>query len=215
MKNVRHLVLLLAAICLPLSAAETVPGLSSIQNAWAEINYAETESEQKAEDFKTLITKAEALVAEQPDRAEYLIWLGIVQSSTAGAEGGIGALKYAKAAKKNFEAALAIDSHALQGSAMTSLGVLYHKVPGWPIGFGSDKKAEQLLKSALDVNPDGIDSNYFYAEYLFDDGEYKQALAYLDKANQAAPRPERQLADAGRHKEIDMLRSKVERKLRR
>lgn len=213
MKLVRYLLTLLVAIGLPLSAAESTPGLIEIQTSWAKINYADIDSDKKADEFKALIKQAEALVAEQPKRPEYLIWLGIVQSSTAGAEGGIGALKYAKAAKKNFEDALSIDSHALQGSAMTSLGVLYHKVPGWPIGFGSEKKAEQLLKSALEVNPDGIDSNYFYAEYLFDDGEYKQALAYLDKALQAAPRPDRPLADEGRHQEIAALRAKVEQKL--
>ncbi|OFI33572.1 hypothetical protein BFC17_01760 [Alteromonas lipolytica] len=209
----RYLITALVAVCLPLSAAETSPGLTSIQTSWAKINYADIDSDKKADEFKALIKKAEALVEAHPKQADLLIWLGIVQSSTAGAEGGIGALKYAKAAKKSFEDALAIDSHALQGSAMTSLGVLYHKVPGWPIGFGSDKKAEQLLKSALEVNPDGIDSNYFYAEYLFDDGEYKQALAYLDKALQAAPRPDRPLADEGRHQEIAALRAKVEKKI--
>ncbi|GGF63181.1 tetratricopeptide repeat protein [Alteromonas lipolytica] len=213
MKMLRYLITALVAVCLPLSAAETSPGLTSIQTSWAKINYADIDSDKKADEFKALIKKAEALVEAHPKQADLLIWLGIVQSSTAGAEGGIGALKYAKAAKKSFEDALAIDSHALQGSAMTSLGVLYHKVPGWPIGFGSDKKAEQLLKSALEVNPDGIDSNYFYAEYLFDDGEYKQALAYLDKALQAAPRPDRPLADEGRHQEIAALRAKVEKKI--
>lgn len=214
MKLIRYMITALVAVCLPLGAAETSPGLTTIQTSWAKINYADIDSDKKAEEFKALIKEAEALVDANPKQADLLIWLGIVQSSTAGAEGGIGALKYAKAAKKNFEDALSIDSHALQGSAMTSLGVLYHKVPGWPIGFGSDKKAEQLLKSALEVNPDGIDSNYFYAEYLFDDGDYKQALAYLDKALQAAPRPDRPLADEGRHQEIAALRAKVEKKIR-
>lgn len=214
MKLIRYMITALVAVCLPLGAAETSPGLTTIQTSWAKINYADIDSDKKADEFKALIKEAEALVEANPKQADLLIWLGIVQSSTAGAEGGIGALKYAKAAKKNFEDALSIDSHALQGSAMTSLGVLYHKVPGWPIGFGSDKKAEQLLKSALEVNPDGIDSNYFYAEYLFDDGDYKQALAYLDKALQAAPRPDRPLADEGRHQEIAALRAKVEKKIR-
>ena len=58
---------------------------------------------------------------------------------------------------------------ALDGSAYTSLGTLYYKVPGFPIGFGDHKKARQLLEAALKVNPDGIDSNYFYGEYLFDE----------------------------------------------
>jgi hypothetical protein len=57
---------------------------------------------------------------------------------------------------------MAIDPRALQGSAYTSLGSLYYQVPGWPIGFGDDKRAEAMLLKALEINPDGIDPNYFY-----------------------------------------------------
>ncbi|NVK55808.1 MAG: tetratricopeptide repeat protein [Alteromonadaceae bacterium] len=214
MKTVLTAVMLLAFSCLPLSAAETLSGLNDLQSQWAKINYADMDSDKKATEFKTLIDQAQALVSAQPDNVEYRIWLGIIQSSTAGAEGGLGALKYAKEARKNFETALTINENALEGSAMASLGVLYHKVPGWPIGFGSDKKAEKLFKRALKVNPDGIDSNYFYAEYLFDDGEYQQALAYLDKAMHAAPRPDRPLADEGRRQDIAALKTKIEKKIR-
>ena len=73
---------------------------------------------------------------------------------------GLGAFNYAKASKKDLEKALSIDPDALSGSAYTSLGTLYFNVPGWPIGFGDDEKAEQLLKSP-DGKPIGIDSNYF------------------------------------------------------
>ena len=54
----------------------------------------------------------------------------------------------------------------LNGSVYTSLGSLYYQVPGWPIGFGSDKKAESYLKKALAVNPDGMDPNYFYGDFM-------------------------------------------------
>ena len=36
-----------------------------------------------------------------------------------------------------------------RGSAYTSLGTLYFKVPGWPVGFGDEEKAEELLRKAL------------------------------------------------------------------
>ncbi|MDC8829285.1 tetratricopeptide repeat protein [Alteromonas gilva] len=213
MKTMRCIAVVLAFTCLSLTAAEPVTGLQGIQSDWARINYADTDSNKKADDFKALIEQAQALVTAQPESAELLIWLGIIQSSTAGAEGGLGALAYAKAAKKNFETALNINENALHGSALASLGVLYHKVPGWPIGFGSDKKAEKLLKRALEVNPDGIDSNYFYAEYLFDEGEYRQALVFLDKATHAAPRADRPLADEGRRNDIAVLKAKLDKKL--
>ena len=141
-----------------------------------------------------------------------MIWQGIIQSSTAGAKGGLGALDFAKDARKSFEQAMRLDENALSGSAMTSLGVLYHKLPGWPISFGSDKKAEKLLKHALEINPDGIDPNYFYAEYLFDNGKYDEALKFAKKAQVAPSRADRPLADLGRKREIALLEAKIARK---
>ena len=47
----------------------------------------------------------------------------------------------------------------LDGSAYNSLGVLYYKVPGWPVGFGDKAKARELLQKALAINPKGIDAN--------------------------------------------------------
>ncbi len=141
-----------------------------------------------------------------------MIWQGIIQSSTAGAKGGLGALDYAKDARKSFEHAMRLDENALSGSAMTSLGVLYHKLPGWPISFGNDKKAENLLKHALEINPDGIDPNYFYAEYLFDNGKYEQALKFAKKALDAPARADRPIADSGRKREIALLEAKIARK---
>ena len=126
-----------------------------------------------------------------PARAEALIWEGIIESSYAGAKGGLGALGLAKEARGNLEAALKIDPTALDGSAYTSLGTLYYRVPGFPVGFGDHDKARKLLQKALKINPNGIDPNYFYAEFLFEQGEYAEALQYLEKAGQgaAASRP--------------------------
>ena len=112
-------------------------------------------------------------------------------------------MKYAKKARKDFQAAIAINPNALDGSAYTSLGTLYYKVPGFPIGFGSNKKAEQHLKKALEINPNGIDSNYFYGEFLIDRKRYDEAIVVLNKAKAAKDRPNRPLADKGRRDEIN------------
>ena len=95
-----------------------------------------------------------------------------------------------------------LDDKALNGSAYTSLGTLYFKVPGWPLGFGNDKKAVQLLEKALEINPDGIDPNYFYADYLREKKDFESAEKNLLKAQKAAPRADRPVADSGRHQEI-------------
>jgi tetratricopeptide (TPR) repeat protein len=183
--------------------------LAHIQEQWAVANYQITSEPQKLQAFEALAAEAHRFSAENPQRAEPLIWEGIVLSTYAGAKGGLGALSLAKKSRAVLEAALKIDDQALDGSAYTSLGTLYAKVPGFPLGFGSDDKAQDLLARALTINPNGIDPNYFYAQYLCDRHECRDALRYLQRAAEAAPRPGRELADEGRHREVMELMAKA------
>jgi tetratricopeptide (TPR) repeat protein len=187
--------------------------LLSIQQAWASANYETPAGDAREAAFEALTKRAEGFTRQHPGRAEALIWEGIVESSYAGAKGGLGALGLAKRARGNLEAALKIDPGALNGSAYTSLGTLYYRVPGFPVGFGDEDKARQLLRQALKINPDGIDPNYFYADLLCEQGEYAAALPYLEKAARAPARPGREMADKGRHAEIAALIAKVKQKL--
>lgn len=184
--------------------------LLAIQQAWAHVNYETPAGEARVRAFDALERRAEKFTHEHPGRAEALIWEGIVESSYAGAKGGLGALSLCKEAKGNLEAALAIDPKSLDGSAYTSLGTLYFKVPGFPLGFGNDDKADELLRKALELNPNGIDPNYFYAEYLHDQDRDREALQYLDRAAKALPRPGRETADRGRQDEVAALRRKLQ-----
>lgn len=204
-----------AATALATTAADPAfdAELLSIQQDWARANYDVPAGDPRVQAFDALEKRAEAFTQRHPTRAEALIWEGIIESSYAGAKGGLGALRLCKEARGNLEAALRLDPTALDGSAYTSLGTLYYKVPGFPLGFGDDDKAATLLQQALKLNPDGIDPNYFYAEYLYGQGDYRQALQYLDKAERAAPRPGRELADKGRRGEIAALAAKVRARL--
>jgi tetratricopeptide (TPR) repeat protein len=189
-------------ILLPLftQASSSTP-VEELQHGWAVANY-QLEDKAQIQAFEQLIVKAEKLTSQQPKSADLWIWSGIIKSTYAGVKGGLGALSYAKAARKDLEYSLTLDDQAMKGSAYTSLGTLYFNLPGWPISFGDDEKAENLLKKALLINPDGIDNNYFYAEYLRENSDYKKSEAYLIKASNAAARPKRPLADQGRQMEI-------------
>ena len=212
MKSLHIKPLLFAALAafaaLPAFAAELSPQVAAVRDRWAEVKY-EVPADQRVAAFEALANQAKAARAAAPRDAGALIWEGIVLSSWAGEKGGLGALGLVKQARKNFEESIAIDPAALDGAAYTSLGALYYQVPGWPVGFGDDKKARELLRKGLAVNPGGIDANYFQADFLRGQEDWKGAVAALQKALAAAPRPGRELADSGRRKEAEALLSQV------
>ncbi|MFW1678746.1 hypothetical protein ACFVYJ_13325 [Pontibacter sp. JAM-7] len=188
-----------------LLAAESEQGtLAYLQGQWAHIKY-ELDKDARETAFKALVAEADTAAMTYAKSAEILIWDGIILSSYAGEKGGLGALKLVKQAKTLFETAIQYNPGALQGSAYTSLGSLYYQVPGWPIGFGSDKKARENLLQALTINPNGIDSNYFFGDFLLQQNEAEQARKVLQHALEAPPRPGRELADQGRRAEIGAL----------
>ena len=187
--------------------------LTYMQKQWAINNY-QLQGKEQATAFEQLVAKADQFVEQYPRQASLWVWSGIIKSTYAGVKGGIGALKYAKASKADLEKAMELNADVLSGSAYTSLGTLYFKVPGWPIAFGDEKKAEKLLKKALDINPQGIDPNYFYAEFLREQKQYQQAKEYLQRALNAKPRPGREVADEGRRNDIETALVEVEKQLK-
>ena len=184
------------------------PEVVSVRDRWAEVTYRVPKAQREAA-FETLAKQAADARKAEPRSAEALIWEGIVLSSYAGARGGLGALGLVKDARADFEQAIKLDPKALDGAAYTSLGALYYQVPGWPIGFGDDKKARELLKKGLQVDPDGIDANYFYADFLRDQGDYAAAAAALEKVLAAPARPGREVADRGRREEAQAMLGQV------
>ena len=55
-----------------------------------------------------------------------------------------------------------------------------------------------MLQKALQINPDGIDPNYFQGSFLYRSGDRSGTLA-------APPRADQPLADAGRRRQIRQL----------
>ncbi len=207
-------VLLAGLLAAPLMswAADVNETLARLQSRWAEVNYQLPEKQREAA-FAELAAQAETEVRNNP-APELLIWRGIILSTYAGAKGGLGALDLVKASKASLEQALAKNDQALEGSAYTSLGALYYQVPGWPVGFGDDDKAQAMLSKALTLNPDGIDPNYFYGDFLYRQERYADARVALLKAQAAKPRPGREVADRGRQAEIQALLDKVAAELK-
>lgn len=176
--------------------------IAYLQKEWARIKYQVADETQQLGALHKLEEHAAKVTAAYSNRAEPKIWEAIILSTDAGINGGLGALGTVKKAKALLEEALKIDEKALDGSAHTSLGSLYYQVPGWPVAFGDNDEAEKHLKMALLINPDGIDPNFFYADFLIEDNREEEAKTYLERALIAPDRPDRPLADAGRRQEI-------------
>ena len=192
-----------------LSSSAEMPEVREIQFEWARLYYMEEFLNDNYRELEALVEKANQVAAEHPQNAEALVWDAIVMSTMAEKKGGLGALSLVKKARAKLEEAEAIDPTVLGGSIYASLGTLYSKVPGWPFGFGSDEKAEVYFKKALAINPQGLDINYFFAEYLADNGDEQQALEYVDRALQAPRMAERPVADRGRREQAQKLRESL------
>lgn len=212
----KNMMLLLSFIALSTSAfadEKLDSEIAQIQHEWAKANY-QTPKDAQVDAFKVLTEQAHQLTVSSGNAPEAMIWEGISYSGYAKAKGGIGALKYAEKARDLLMEAEKANPNALQGSAYTSLGSLYYKVPGWPIGFGDKKKARTYLEKALQVNPTGIDPNYFYADFLNEQGNYVKAVEYYKKALAAPARAGREDADAGRKKEVEVGLNVAEKKIK-
>jgi len=193
--------------------AEPAPldaSIEKLQHDWAKAYYKLPEKD-KEDAFEKLTKEAHQVSVANPGRAEALIWEGIITSTLAKYQSIFSAGGTAKAARDLLLAAEKIDANALHGSALTSLGSLYYKVPRFG-SFGDHDKAREYLERALKVNPDGIDPNFFYGELMLEQGNYAKAVEHLKKALAAPPRPGREDADEGRKEEIQQALKKAEQR---
>ena len=176
--------------------------VNHIDNEWARIKYQVKDKDAQYHQIDALAKQAAAVSARYPGRAEPLLWQGIVTSEEAGMASVFSQLSLAKSARALLDKASAIDPKAMGGGVPMSLGVLYYRVPGFPIGFGSADKARTLLRTALAMDPNGLDSNYFYGDFLHSQGDDRGAISYLQRALQAPVNPHRPVWDAGRRADV-------------
>ncbi len=211
MKKYLALCALALSISTTIAATPLDTSIEQLQHEWANANY-QIPEKNREDALEKLVAEAHQVTAANPGRAEALIWEGIITSTLAKYQVFFKAGGTAKAARDLLLAAEKIDPNALDGSALTSLGSLYYKVPSFG-SFGDHKKAREYLERSLKISPNGIDQNYFYADFLLDEGEYGKAIEYFKKAQNAPARPGREDADAGRRADIQEGIKKAEKKL--
>jgi tetratricopeptide (TPR) repeat protein len=147
-----------------------------------------------------------------------MIWVGIITSEQASLASENGspfkALGFAKSARDILEKVEKIDSVALDAAAPTVLGVLYSRVPTFPIGFGDKSKARHYLQKAITNAPNGLDANYFYGNFLYEQHEYSEAVKVLKRALTLPGHPDRPIWDRSRRQVIQELLAKMQSNVR-
>ncbi len=197
------LVVFLLLFALPLSASELSSAVANLESEWAAAYYQSNESQQK-QAYPALLEKAAELSRRYPNATEPKIWQATIMVTNATYESSLTVLSTLETAKSLLEDAIKQNPSALDGAAYLTLGTLYYMVPGWPVSFGDNQKAEQMLKISLYINPKGIDANYFYADFLLQQDRISEAEEYFRKATQAPVRKQQVFADTQLQKEAKL-----------
>jgi tetratricopeptide (TPR) repeat protein len=180
---------------------------------WEHIKFEVSDKNAQEQQMAKLAERASALSSQYQGRPEAQIWYGIIlseQASMAGENGSpFKALGFAKHAREILEPIADSNPAVLDAGAPTSLGVLYYRVPGFPIGFGDKTKARHLLEEAVKYAPDGLDANYFYGDFLLEQKEYAAAASVFKHALTSPPHPERPLWDKSRRLVIEQDLAKI------
>ncbi|TRW97987.1 hypothetical protein [Candidatus Methylobacter oryzae] len=192
MKNIVFVVLLLLSNqCLAESLKDS---LTSIEAEWASIYY-NTPKKKQGPAYIQLLDKTAKLTRQYPDAAEPIFWQAVIKATYAEHQDAFPALEAIHEARDLLIKAIKINPETMNGSAYVTLGTLYYMVPKWPISFGDDDAAKQMLETALKINPEGIDTNYFYGEFLLLHNRLNEAAVYFEKAATAPARNEQLFAD--------------------
>lgn len=184
--------------------------LQMLQQHWSSVRY-QTSGDERKKQLEKLVAEADSFAKKYPDKADSHLWAGVIRGSLAEAINGMGALSFVKEAKVNLEKSIEIDAKAEGSYALGVLGLMYAKVPSWPIAYGDNKKGKALLQQGVEASPDGMNINYLYASYLFEKDDYAKAKIYIQKAQQAAPPAPAEIW-SGRQKEIHELAEKINAK---
>lgn len=191
----KKLLLIVFMLVSQLCFAESLKdSLKSIELEWAKIYYEQPKQKQQA-GYAVLLDKLEALIKDHPNDADVIYWQGLIKASNAAHQNPVEALKAIHEVRDLLNKVITMNPKVMNGAAYIVLGTLYDKAPHWPIAFGDDAIAKKMLETALQINPNGVASNYFYGEFLLDHDEQQSAENYFKKVLSVPVRPEQPYPD--------------------
>ena len=189
-------------------AAAPDPAVVTLRTNWAKAKF-ETARGQQLAALEQVINEADSLNKQFPGDPRVMLWYATALSSYAQLKGGVGVLPRIKKARSLLEEALTKQPRVENGLGYGVIGAMYARVPGWPVAFGDKKKARAFLQAAVKIDPKGADSNYYYGDFLADNGEFEAARKHLEIAKNAPIRKGYEIQDKGRKTEIAASLAKI------
>jgi tetratricopeptide (TPR) repeat protein len=205
--------LCLCGLALAGSPEET---LGALRERWSEVKYGLPAEKERADQYHAFALQAREVAEANPYLAEPLVREGMALAAEAQARGGIRAYWLAQKARESLEESLKLDEGALHASAYTTLATLHARGLLWPFNVGKKNalRAEKYFRRALALDPQGIDPNFLYGEYLLGLYRLPEARGHLERALKAPLRPGEERADGARREEIQALLAKIEKDLK-
>lgn len=202
------LALAMAALLAPCAPpAERDAQYAAIADGWGEARYATAGDDRQRSALHLLEVEATALARACPQDPRSRVWLGVIYASQADDADWYAALGLADQARSLLRG---VESATLDDESRVilecTLGALYGQAPPAPISFGDARRAEHYFQQALARDPQGLEPNFLYADFLMRQHRYGEARRALIVALAASVRPGRESGDQGmQHEAADLL----------
>ena len=140
----------------------------------------EMDKERRVQLFERCIAIADQAIALNPNDVRGLFWKAVAMGKMAEDSGIVNAFRMLRPMEKMLLKVITLDEKYENAGAHRALGRMYHKLPGFPISFGSNQKALAHLKRAHELFPRDVITRAFYAEVLYDEGRKAEARRHAD-----------------------------------
>ncbi|AEJ00099.1 hypothetical protein Nit79A3_0192 [Nitrosomonas sp. Is79A3] len=140
----------------------------------------EMDKNRRVQLFERCIAIADQALALNANDVRGLFWKAAAMGKMAEDSGIVNAFRMLRPMEKMLLKVVTLDEKYENAGAHRALGRMYHKLPGFPISFGSNQKALVHLKRAHELFPRDIITRAFYAEVLYDEGRKAEARRHAD-----------------------------------
>jgi tetratricopeptide (TPR) repeat protein len=199
----------LALTCLSANAfaQELKNDLTALVREFDAVQFEMPAGHDKFQAFEVLLRRADEVKRKFPGRAEPLCWEGWVLAAQSETIQDLSMLDKRAEAMSKLQAAVAIDPNVYNGAPHLSLGDLEFlgSLFPFPLTYGGKETARTHYQKALEMNPEGLETNLHFAHFLYSTKDFEGAFKHASAAANAPPMQGRIQADKVLRKEAARL----------